>query len=101
MTHPELPRHPTPPHPAPADVACAMDAALARDGSSAELERIVRAYVRALKNTDVPPEQALKRVKDLVGLSRVTPIGGRGAQPPDQFAGDVVAWFVAEYYREN
>ena len=70
MTHPEVPRHPTPPHPAPADVERAMDAALARDGSSAELERIVRAYVRALKNTDMPPQQALKRVKDVVGLSR-------------------------------
>ena len=24
-----------------------------------------------------------------------------GAQPPDQLAGNVVAWFVAEYYRAD
>jgi hypothetical protein len=34
----------------------------------------------------------------VVGSPRATSIADLGAQPPDQLAGNVVAWFVAEYY---
>jgi hypothetical protein len=101
MIPPEAPRHWTPPHPQPADVGRAMSAALATGGSTAALERLVRGYVRALKDADVAPEQALKRVKDVVGVSTVTPLPGRGPLASDHLADDVVAWFVAEYYRAD
>ena len=38
-----------------------------------------------------------KRVKDVVGSPRATSIADLGARPPDQLAGNVVAWRVAEY----
>lgn len=101
MTAPEAPRHPTPPQPLAPDVGQAVAAALAKGGSSAELERIVRTYVRALKNAEIPPEQALKRVKDVVGTPRTATLPGRGRHAPEQLAHDVVAWFVAEYYRAD
>ena len=100
MTAPDAPRHPTPPRPLAADIGRAMAAAMAKGGSSAELERIVRTYVRALKNADVPPEQALKRVKAAVGPTLMT-VPERGRRVPDQLADDLVAWFVAEYYRAD
>jgi hypothetical protein len=68
---------------------------------SAELERIVRTYVRALKNAEISPEQALKRVKDVVGAPTLTTLPGRARQAPEQLADDLVAWFVAEYYRAD
>ena len=101
MTHPDAENHRTPPRPRPADVGRALAAALVTGGSTTDLERLVRAYVRALKDADVPPEQALKRVKDVVGVSTVTPLAGRGPLPSDGLADDVVAWFVAEYYRAD
>ena len=85
----------------PAAVRRAIAAALGPDGSTAELEHIVRDYVRELKDASLSPEQALKRVKDVVGLSTVTPIAGRGPLASDRLAVDVVAWFVAEYYRAD
>ena len=93
------PHHPTPPRPHPADVGRAVAAALTTGGSTAELERIVRSYVRALRTADVAPEQTLKRVKDVVGLATVVPsteptLAGRLAEK-------VLAWFVAEYYRAD
>ena len=98
MAAPEDPRHPTPPRPERAAVGRAIAAALVTGGSTAELERIVRDYVRELRVAGVLPEEALKRVKDVVGLSTVT-IAGRGPLASDRLAVDVVAWFVAEYYR--
>ena len=85
----------------PAAVGRAIDAALVTAGSTAELERIVRDYVRELRVARLAPEQALKRVKEVVGLSTVTPIAGRGPLASDRLAVDVVAWFVAEYYRAD
>jgi hypothetical protein len=99
MAAPEDPRHPTPPRPVPAVVGRAIAAALVTSGSTAELERIVRAYVRALRTADVAPEQALKRVKDVVGLTMVAP--STASTPADRLAAEVVAWFVAEYYRAD
>ena len=99
MAAPEDPRHPTPPRPVPAAVRRAIAAALVTGGSTAELERIVRDYVRELRVASLTPEEALTRVKDVVGLSRVTPIAGGGPLASDRLAVDVVAWFVAEYYR--
>ena len=101
MAAPEDPRHPTPPRPVPAAVRRAIAAALVTGGSTAELERIVRDYVRELRGASLSPEQALTRVKDVVGLSTVTPIAGRGPLASDRLAVDVVAWFVAEYYRAD
>ena len=101
MTAPEAPRHPTPPRPLTPDVGRAIAAATAKDGSSAELERIVRTYVRALKNAEIPPEQALKRVKDVVVTSMLTTNSHRRHAAPRGLADDVVAWFVAEYYRAD
>ena len=98
MAAPEDPRHPTPPRPAPAAVQRAVAAALVTGGSTAELERIVRDYVRELR---VASLAALKRVKDVVGLATVTPIEGRGPLASERLAVDVVAWFVAEYYRAD
>jgi hypothetical protein len=92
--------HPTPSRPQPADVRRAI-AAVVTSGSTAELERVVRAYVRALRKADVPPEQALRRVKDVVGAAHATPLPARGAPAPDRLAADVVSWFVAEYYRAD
>lgn len=92
---------PTPPRPLPADVARAVTAALAAGGSTDELERIIRTYVRALKAADVPPEQALKRVKTVVGVPTVTPLPIPGPQGSDRLATLVMAWFVAEYYRAD
>jgi len=91
----------TPPRPIPADVTRAVSAALEAGGSTEELERIVRAYVRALKAADVPPEQALKRVKTVVGVPTVTPLPVPGPQGSERLATLVVAWFVAEYYRAD
>ncbi len=101
MAAPEDPRHPTPPRPVPAAVGRAVAAALVTGGSTEELERIVRDYVRELRVASLAPEEALKRVKDVVGLSRVTPIAGRGPLASERLAVDVVAWFVAEYYRAD
>ena len=101
MIPPDAPDHPTPPHPKPADVGRAMAAALATGGSTTALERLVRGYVRALKDADVAPEQALKRLKVVVGVSTVTPIPGRGPLVSDRLADDVVAWFVSEYYQAD
>src|SRR5690349_21067797 len=101
MTAPEAPRHPTPPQPLDVDVGRAVAAAIAKEGSSAELEGIVRTYVRALKNAEVPPEQALKLVKDVVGTPTLTTIPGRGRHDPERLADDLVTWFVAEYYRTD
>ena len=83
--------HRTPPRPQPADVGRAV-AAVTASGSTAEIERIVRAYVRALKAANVPPEQALKRVKDVVGVPSIA------ASPPQphRLGDDLVAWFVAD-----
>lgn len=75
-----------------------MSAATAKGGSTAELEGIVRTYARALKTAEVPPEQALNRVKDVV---RTPPSAHAPATPAERLAGDVVAWFVAEYYRAD
>jgi hypothetical protein len=101
MTAPEVPRHPTPPRPLAPDVGRAIAAATAKGGSSAELERIVRTYVRALKSAEVPPEQALRRVKDVVRTPTPAAIPERGPGGPERLADDLVAWFVAEYYRAD
>jgi hypothetical protein len=101
MTAPENPRDPMPPRPVPAAVGRAIAAALVTGGSTAELERIVRDYVRDLRVASLAPEQALKRVKDVVGLSTVMPIAGRGPLTSDRLADEVVRWFVAEYYRAD
>ena len=93
--------HPTPPRPQRADFGRAIAAALVTGGSTADLERLVRGYVRALKDANIPPEHALPRVKELVGVSTVTPLPGRGPLPSDRLADQVVAWFVAEYYRAD
>lgn len=77
-----------------------MAAALVTGGSSAELERLVRAYARDLRRAGVPPEQALTRVKDVVGLTAVTPLHAR-AMSSDGLASLVVSWFVAAYYRAD
>jgi len=66
-------------------------------GTTADLEGFVRAYVRELRRADVSPEQALRRVKDAVGVSLATPVSGA----PEQIRDSVVAWFVAEYYRAD
>ncbi len=96
-----VPEHPTPPDPGPANVGRAVADALVTGGSTADLERVVRAYVRTLRDADVPPERALMRVKDAVGVSRVTPLPARGAPPSDHLGDRVVAWFLAEYYRAD
>ena len=101
MTAPEAPRHPTPPRPLAPDVGRAVAAATAKGGSSEELERIVRTYVRALKNAEIPPEQALRRVKDVVGTPPPTAIAERGGGGAERVADDVVTWFVGEYYRAD
>lgn len=101
---PLMPKHreqPTPPRPEPADVGRAVRAALVAGASPAELRGIVCDYVRALKRAGLPPEQALKRVKAVVGVPTVTPLPERGLSPADRLAGDVVEWFVAEYYRAD
>jgi hypothetical protein len=96
MTGPEA-HIPTPPRPHPADIRGAIATAVA-GGPAAELERLVREYVRALKAADVPPEQALTRVKAVVAVAP-------SASPPpsrsSDLATDVVRWFVAEYYRAD
>ena len=92
-----VPEKPTPPAPMPADIGRAVGAALMTGGMSADLERLVRAHVRDLRRADVPPEQALRRVKDAVGVSPATPASGAS----DQLRDSVVAWFVAEYYRAD
>jgi hypothetical protein len=98
----DTPEHsPTPPRPIPADVSRAVAAALATEGSTEELERIVRAYVRALKDAAVAPEQALKRVKAVVGVPTTTPLPTPAPQASERLAKLVVGWFVAEYYRAD
>ena len=92
-------RHPTPTRPVPADVGRALAAAAVTGGSTTDLECIVREYVRALKRAGIAPEQALKRVKDVVRVSTVLPIVARS--PADRLPDQVVAWFVAEYYRAD
>lgn len=91
--------YPTPPRPQPADVGRAVAAALVTGGSPAELRVLVCAYVRDLKNAGLPPEAALKRVKEVIGVTAVTPIPEKDPLPSDRLASDVVRWFVAEYYR--
>ena len=93
--------NPTPPRPQPADVRRAIAAAVVTGGSTADLERLVRSYVRALAEAEIPPEQALARVKAVVGVPAVSRIPGRPPQPADHLADDVVTWFVAEYYRAD
>jgi hypothetical protein len=44
----------------------------------------------------VPPEQALPRVKEMVGLASPTP-----PHAFDRVATQVAQWFVAEYYRAD
>jgi hypothetical protein len=100
MTAPEAPRKPTPPRPLPVEVGQVVAAALATNGSTAALERLVRGYVRALKAAEVSPEQALKRVKEVVGVSKADP-AARNRRPSERLANDVVAWFLAEYYRAD
>ncbi|HUQ83307.1 MAG TPA: hypothetical protein VM076_19290 [Gemmatimonadaceae bacterium] len=90
--------HPTPPRPLPANVTRAL-AAFVAGGSAAELEQLVRGYVRALRAAGLPPEQALRRVKDVVAAVPITPLPIRTARTVEKLAGDVVVWFVAEYYR--
>jgi len=98
----DTPEHaPTPPRPLPAEVTRAVTAALAVGGSTEELERIIRTYVRALKAAAIPPEQALKRVKTVVGVPTVTPLPTPGPQGSERLATLVVRWFVAEYYRAD
>jgi hypothetical protein len=101
MTAPEAPRHPTPPQPLAADVRRAVAVAIAKGGSSAELERIVRAYVRELRSAEIPPEQALRRVKDVVGRPTLMAVAEHGRSSPERLADDLVTWFVAEYYRAD
>lgn len=93
--------HPTPPRPIPADVNRAVAAALGVSGSTRDLEQIVRAYIRALKDTGIAPEQALKRVKTVVGLPTMTPLPIPGPVASDRLSGLVISWFVAEYYRAD
>lgn len=92
------PEHPTPPRPRPAEVAPAMAAAVATSGSTAELQRIVRGYVRELKRAGVPPERALLEVKELLGLSKVRVAYGPYQMPLERLAAHALEWFVAEYY---
>jgi len=96
MSSPDSRQHPTPPRPVPADVGRAVAAALVAGGSAAALQGVVTEYVRALRMAGVPPERALKRVKDVVGVSIVT---AALPTPSDRLASQVVEWFVAEYYR--
>jgi hypothetical protein len=100
MASPETPQHPTPPRPLPVDVTRAV-AALLTGGSASEMEKLVRAYVRALRAAGLPPEQALRRVKEVVGVATVTPLPVRDVRASERLADDVVAWFVAEYYRTD
>ena len=101
MIPPEAQDHRTPPRPQPADIRRAVAMAVSAPGSTEELERLVRSYVRALRDADVPPEQALSRVKKVVGAVSVTPIPGRPLTASERLSADVVAWFVAEYYRAD
>lgn len=79
-----------------------MAAAIGTSGSSAELRRMVVSYVRALKGAGLPPEAALRRVKEVVGVTAtVTPIPAPGPLPADQLSREVVRWFLAEYYRAD
>ena len=94
-----VPEHSTPPRPRPADIGRAMAAAVTQGGSAAELEQLVRAYVQALRKHEVPPEQALRRVKEVVGVSTATT--AVAPPPAAHLADQVVAWFVAEYYRAD
>jgi hypothetical protein len=57
--------------------------------------------VHALKRAGLPPEQALRRVKEVVRVSATTPLPDRAPRPSDRLADDLVAWFVAEYYRPD
>lgn len=100
MTAPESHQHhPTPTRPQPADIGRAIAAAIVTGGSPAELRSLVCDYVRELKRAGLPPEQALIRVKAVVGLTTVSPVQGRTLLPSDSLPGQVVEWFVAEYYR--
>lgn len=56
------------------------------------------AYARALKAAEVPPEQALERVKD---VARTPPPPFSPTTRTERLADDVVVWFVAEYYRAD
>lgn len=96
MTGPEA-HIPTPPRPHPADIRGAIATAVA-GGPAAELERLVREYVRALKAADVPPERALTRVKAVVA---VAPSASTPPSRSSDLATEVVRWFVAEYYRAD
>ena len=95
-----LPEHPSPPRPQAADAGRAVEAALVTGGSTADLERLVRAYARDLRRDGVPPEQALPRVKEAVGLASPTPLHAR-SPAFGQLATQVAQWFVAEYYRAD
>lgn len=103
MTAPEPPtQYPTPPRPAPALVGRAVAAALVTEGSTADLRHLVCDYVRALKEAGVPPEQALARLKDVVGLSSTTlRARSSGSLAFDELGRSVIEWFIGEYYRAD
>lgn len=92
---------PTPPPPRPDELGRALADALVTGGSTVALERIVRSYVRDLKGAGLPPEQTLLRVKDALGLSRLSSLHTPTPLPSDQLAREVLGWFVAEYYRAD
>lgn len=92
-------RTPTQPH--PAEVGRAIAAALATGGSPDGLRAIVCAYVRELKLAGLPPERALMRVKEVVGLTPSTLRPGPASLPSDELGRSVVEWFVTEYYRSD
>jgi hypothetical protein len=98
MTGSEAEHHRTPSRPLPADMRRAVANALA-GGPASELERLVRDYVRALKDAGLAPEQALARVKASIAVA--PPMPGRPESPAQHLANDVVQWFVAEYYRAD
>ena len=94
--------YPTPVGPRPSYVGRAVAAALATHGSSDDLRQLVCGYARDLRRAGLPPEQALVRVKQVVGphlpVVRLPPEHG---EPQSDLGRSVVEWFVAEYYRAD
>ena len=99
MTAPEPQHEHLPARPYVAEMRGAVATALA-GGSAAELERLVRDYVRELKDAGLAPEQALTRVKAAVAIAPVSD-PGRPQHTARNLSNDVVRWFVAEYYRAD